>query len=205
VLLAAGSFLFEVVSPCRYTLGQDHDPSATVKAAAVACEANLASFHSYKCRFTITKAKAASLAKALGGELSSARKCEFLLVVDRGQMKFESFAPKKFEVPRDRGHGERQGRDRRVQGSMAAINVDFIPFADLELRESGMSYSALMGTAYVHSEEMKMEPREPTPLTYWGAFEPKEMESPTAHIRRCETGQESMIPKGITPINQVPT
>jgi len=84
---AALGVVFAFPMPSRADGANDIDAA---RAAAIASEANLESIRTYKCRYTITKADAASTDQALRGNYSNAQKCEYSLAVDREKARLET-------------------------------------------------------------------------------------------------------------------
>ncbi len=92
----------------------------SVRVAALACQANLDSFKSYKCRFTVIKAEASTLAKALRGEYENVRRHECLLVVDGDKEKLETLdkSIQKIKLP----------EPKKGQKGPVGISVDWVNF-----------------------------------------------------------------------------
>src|SRR2546423_15353959 len=103
VLLVLSSASTIVLMPVCHA---DNDSQQSAgKAAAIASEVNFAAFRVYKCRFTYTKADAASPEEAVNGNYTNLRKCEFLLAIDGDKRKFQSLTPIDTTPPKDLQEG----------------------------------------------------------------------------------------------------
>jgi len=160
----------------------------------LACEANLDSFKSFKCRFTITKAQAVNLRAALAGDWSNPSKCEFSLIVDENRLKFESFA--KYDLNALKG--------TKAKGGLSSLSIDFVKFTDVKEGEDGFSYSEDMQTLYVRDSTMGSDFKEAIPTTFWGAFAPAGRCAPSGHLRRTIAGVDSMLPGGMVEVDGRP-
>src|SRR5262249_29157851 len=82
--------------PASRTLAQDSDPLVAARASVLACEANLASFKTYRCKYSITFGRANSLEKALKADFFESQKCDYYLAVDGDRAKLECL----YELPK---------------------------------------------------------------------------------------------------------
>lgn len=113
-----------------------------LKVALVANQAHLDSFPWYKCRYTLTKCEAKSEAAALRGEYKNTRSCEYVLVVDRSKLKFQTVGVLKAPS------GKNATRD---QTGKLGVSVDFIPNCDLRFNDYSMRYFSWFKNAHVRA------------------------------------------------------
>ena len=136
--------------PATRAPAQEDNTLAAAHAACIAFQANCAELKTYKCRYTYTKANAANPEKALLGEYTNVRRCEFLLVVDGEQRKYQSTTPLNMLPPRN-VKGERAGGGGIK--TTASSYHDFIPIAELSLGAEGLNYTADWKTAKLNSKD----------------------------------------------------
>jgi hypothetical protein len=157
------------------------------KAGILASDANLSSFHRYKCRFTWTKARADTIAKALRGDYTNIRACEHMLTVDGTKEKLQSFA---VETKDDRKKLVRQ------KDGLSMVSVDFMPFTEFRFQEQGLRYSPGLATAGLVDKAEPQDPPVPVPLSLGGVLGARNRLSPARFLEWCESGSMAMRPRG---------
>lgn len=155
----AGLVLALIVVPTE-TRGADDHLSAG-KAAALASESNFASLKTLKCRFTLTKARASSVAEALKGTYTNARKCEYLLVMDGARQKLESLTPIDMTPPKTLKEGTNPATGEK--GRYASR--DFVPIGGLRNGDTVLRYAGDWKQAQIFEDPDRSDDEGPTPLS----------------------------------------
>jgi hypothetical protein len=157
--LMAGLVACALVS-CSPARGAENDASPG-KAAALGAEANFSGIRTFKCRFTLTKASAATISDALKGNYTNARKCEFLLVVDGEKQKLESRTPIDTTLPKNLKEGTNPLSGQK--GSYRTL--DFAPLAGIRRGDTILRYVAEWKQAQIFEDPNKEDDEGATPLS----------------------------------------
>jgi hypothetical protein len=135
--------------------GDERDEAA---AACIAYQANMNALSKFKCRYTYAKAQAATAEKALAGELTNVRKCDYLLVVDGEKKKLQTLTELDMNPP----------KNLQKVGNGVGWSVDFRPVADLRLNGEELSYYAPWTVATLTEKGEPMHRWDDNPLDIVG-------------------------------------
>ena len=151
-------FGFPVLS--RAEGGDDVDAA---RAAALASEANFESIRTYKCRYIITKANAASADQALRGNYTNAQKCEFSLAVDREKTKLETVTRLDTTPPKNKQEIVNPNNGEKVK----VYSTPFIPLGELRNGETSLSYARQWRQAQIIKQRTDLAGETPFEELYW--------------------------------------
>jgi hypothetical protein len=166
----------------------DNDPG-TAKAATLACQANLAAFQYYKCRFELTRCDATSLDAAVRGELTNRRSCEFLLVVDGTKERYQEFGP---SPPKAGPQDVKPPQDGKP--GITYRSAEFLPGFHLRLKDRSLRFTPdLEQATFENSPTYLPGVSEYAPLSL-GIMGERDRASPFKHL---DDGKKGLTQSGL--------
>ncbi len=171
-----GVFLLCALSIPNTVHAQSEEQLARV--AALACQANLDSFPFYKCRFTITKAQADSVAKALKGEYENVRQYDHIIVVDGENEKVQTFGTPEKPKPPD---------PKQFKNGVAAIPIDWVFFGFVSNKGDTVDFAPGLSSAKLRDRESPYQKKDLVPLSM-GFMGYRREKSPASMFHKCDEG-----------------
>lgn len=145
-VLWASVILASALFPTPVSAQAQRDEEVSVRAAALACQANLEGFQYYNCHFTLTLAVSSSPDLAKAGRYSNARQLDHVLIVDGSKERFETLG-NAAKVAIDPAKFQPMG------GKLMGATVDFLPVAHLKFGDESLHYFESVQTADLYGKD----------------------------------------------------